>query len=279
MLDDAVLYVNGDALIRGGIQGKGAIIVNGDLTLDGASSLQASTQLALVSQGDLRVSGNGRNSSFFQGLIYTEGDFYAEDVTLVGAFAANRQNVSPTEPGSRVRLKDSRLVQYPEYATFDLDSVPFLLWGSTGKESQGGRETLHLLQVDRQDMQVLYDAVKLTEISGGGGEGNGGTMPGGGGVQTVLTVNIPPVVAVTRGRAVEVENGKLVSDWRELEPGEVSDLIHGVQVPNTGSLSLLGFEADPSSLFWEIVEASLHLDLNEFLGTAARLRLSSWRLR
>ena len=290
-LDDGVLYVNGDTHVSGGIQGKGAIVVNGDLTIEGSSSLAAETQIALVSQGDLTISGRGPESSFFQGLIYTEGDFLAQDVTLVGAFVANRKPVSSTNPGSRMELHNTRVVSFPEYGTFDLEGVPFTVWGESSKESQGGRETLTLFEVDEQDLPALENAVTLTHTGGvdGGASQNDGTSHEDTRYVYTPSHDLGAAMAVTRARRVIVQDGKLVSEWTELSPGEVGQFLARLQGPEepfesrelltdlTMPAALVGFRADPSSLFWEEIRGSLHLDFNEFLGRDSRVRVTSWR--
>jgi cytoskeletal protein CcmA (bactofilin family) len=276
-LDDGVLFVNGDTSIRGGITGKGAIVVNGDLTIEGSSSLVAENQIALVTQGDLRVLGRGPNSSFFQGLVYTEGDFFAEDVTLVGAFLANKPQAA-TEPGSQFQLRNASVIQLSEYGKFDLDAVPYLIWNDGQKESQGGREVLNLLQVDEKDIPVLESAVTV-EREGEGIDGNGGSPT------WSVTVDFALVASVARGRRASLQDGKLISDWEELTPEQIVEVLgltqppfeQGTETAPTASLALLGFEADPDSAYWGIAHSSFHFDLNEFLGTNERLRFTSWR--
>lgn len=276
-LDDGVLFVNGHAHIRGGIQGKGAIIVNGDLTIEGSSSLIAENQVAVVVQGDLRVLGRGPSGSFFQGLVYTEGDFYAEDVTLVGAFLANKP-AAATEPGSQFQLQNANVVQLSEYGQFDLDAIPYLVWNDGQRESRGGREVLNLLQVDEKDLPILRSAVTVVR------EGPGMDDPQGSPTWTV-TVDFPLVASVTRGRRATLQDGKLMSDWVELTPEQIIEILVSTQPPHqstsdmspSASLALLSFEADPNSAYWDIAHSSFHFDLNEFLGTSARMKQVSWR--
>lgn len=98
-LNQGVLAVTGNLTVTGGVNGIGAVVCGGTLTIQGASNLQTSDRLALLSQGDMHISGkNGMNGSFFQGLVYTHGNFYASDVTLLGAFVANTNVYVPNDP-------------------------------------------------------------------------------------------------------------------------------------------------------------------------------------
>lgn len=306
-LDDAVLYVNGDARIIGGVRGKGAIVVNGSLTIEGSSSLAAEDQLALVVQNDLTITGTSRDSSFFQGLIYTEGDFYSEDVTLMGAFVANR-HASPTEPGSRIKLRNTTLVYIEEYGRFDLETNAYLVWGNGNKEHSGGRETLYLVEVDEQDVHVIEEATVRNVTSFRGAEGEASDNNGGSGsdghVTGRTTTDNAAIAEVVRARKAIVEDGKVVSEWIELTDQDSDDpehdsseLMQVLQMVNPsvefseptrsrhGTIGpsrprpapLTGYEAAPDSIYTAIARASFHQDLNEFLGESSRLRVASFR--
>lgn len=112
-LKGAVLFVDGDLEVRGPIEGKGALIVTGDCTLHGGAKLSTDNEAALVVGGDVEIQGDGRQSTFV-GLVYTEGNFTAEDITLVGAFVAN--NVSSA--GSAMRMNRVNLVSIPSKTDF-----------------------------------------------------------------------------------------------------------------------------------------------------------------
>lgn len=300
-LDDAVLYVNGDTRILGGVKGKGAIVVNGSLTLEGSSSLVAEDQIALVVQDDLSIIGEDQDSSFFQGLVYTEGDFYTEDVTLLGAFVANRR-ASPTEPGSRIQMRNTTLVYVEEYARFDLETNGYLVWGDGNKEHSGGRETLYLIEIDTKKADVLDTATTQTITSFAGAEGEASDNNGGSGsegsMEGSVSTDNAAILAVARARKATVENGKLVSEWEEVSrddtqgPSELLELLNLVNPATTfsgptrlrfrptagpGPAPLKGFKAEPGSVFLTAARASFHQDLNDFLGAASRLKVGSVR--
>lgn len=108
-LDSCVLYVDGDLTVQGGISGKGVVVVTGDTTVEGQSEMVAGSGTALLSGGDLRLSGSGAEGSYFQGLVYTQGAFDADRVTLVGTLIA-----ADEEARAPVTLSEMRLLHTPD---------------------------------------------------------------------------------------------------------------------------------------------------------------------
>lgn len=107
-LDNGVLFVDGDLRIDGGVHGVGAIFVTGATVLHGGSSLASDNQVALVSGGDVRIVGGP--DSHFQGMLYSDRDFRATHVMVVGSLIAQ---------GSVV-LNGVTLVQTPQATAIDL---------------------------------------------------------------------------------------------------------------------------------------------------------------
>ncbi|MHB2021146.1 MAG: hypothetical protein ACYCW6_29785 [Candidatus Xenobia bacterium] len=88
-LSSAILVVDGDLTVHGAVHGTGAIFVVGKTTIDQDVNLQTDDTVALVSKGDLSLGGQGQGSSFFSGIVYTEGSMSVHDVTVVGAVIGN----------------------------------------------------------------------------------------------------------------------------------------------------------------------------------------------
>lgn len=125
VLQDALLYVDGDLTVTGGIRGKGAVVVTGTTSILSGSALDSSNAVALVSGDTLTVNGNQRGSSYFQGILYTEGDLIANDITLMGAVIGN----SSGPQGSRLSLRNADIIQVPELTAISFTpSIP----GATG---------------------------------------------------------------------------------------------------------------------------------------------------
>ncbi|MGE0492109.1 MAG: hypothetical protein AB7S38_23040 [Vulcanimicrobiota bacterium] len=124
-LEGAILYVDGDLTIAGGLRGKGIVCATGAVTLDGTAQVDPSSSLALLAGGDINLSGSGPHGSYLQGLVYTEGRFVADSVTLVGTLVAGGDG------SADVDLTNTRIFSLP-----DLD-VEFGLGGG-GASSGGG---------------------------------------------------------------------------------------------------------------------------------------------
>lgn len=88
-LDNALVYVDGNLIVDGGLSGVGAIMVTGDTTVRGGVNLTSDDSIALLSDGNVTLAGDQPNRYEFHGLIYTRGNFLAENFTVVGSFIAN----------------------------------------------------------------------------------------------------------------------------------------------------------------------------------------------
>ncbi|MBI3925300.1 MAG: hypothetical protein HY319_07165 [Armatimonadetes bacterium] len=120
-LDGAVLYVAGNLDVTGGVKGTGALLVEGNTTIAGGASFTTDNQVALLSVGDVRLAGDGKENSYFQGLMYTEGDFQADHISLVGTFIANGE-------GSSMTITDASLVHVPQLTSFTVTSSTLLVF-------------------------------------------------------------------------------------------------------------------------------------------------------
>jgi hypothetical protein len=83
-LQESILYVSGNLVVNGALSGVGAVFVGGSVTL-GSASLGAVDQLALVSGGDMSITGAGSSASTLTGLVYSAGNLNLSGVTVVGA--------------------------------------------------------------------------------------------------------------------------------------------------------------------------------------------------
>jgi hypothetical protein len=88
VLQGATLYVQGNLDVTGGISGNGAVIVHGNVTVDTGADVDATSVVALAASGDVTLNGASAQPKFFQGLVYTEGAFTANNITIAGAFVS-----------------------------------------------------------------------------------------------------------------------------------------------------------------------------------------------
>ena len=89
-LNGSILLVRGDLTVDGAIKGTGAILVEGDVTItDGRTEVSASDQVAIACTGNFTLSAEQPDGNYFQGLVYSEGDLQARDITVFGATVVN----------------------------------------------------------------------------------------------------------------------------------------------------------------------------------------------
>ncbi len=113
-LDDGYVFVDGNVDIRGGVHGKGMIVSTGNVSVHGRASLGATDSVGLAAQGNVELIGQATNQSqmngnTFRGVIYTEGDFHAESLQLVGTVLGNKQGPE----GSVMDLTNVNLIHHP----------------------------------------------------------------------------------------------------------------------------------------------------------------------
>ncbi|MBI3928913.1 MAG: hypothetical protein HY319_25450 [Armatimonadetes bacterium] len=125
-LSGAVVYVDGDLTVHGGLSGRGILVVRGKTTIVGGADL-TSDNLALLSEGDVVLHGKGKDRSFFHGLVYTKGNFLAEEITLLGTLVAGGgqqtgggQHNGATDRAPRATFRDAAMVNLPSSARVEV---------------------------------------------------------------------------------------------------------------------------------------------------------------
>ncbi|MFN8608076.1 MAG: hypothetical protein U0931_11135 [Vulcanimicrobiota bacterium] len=112
-LNSGVLYVDGNLSVEGGISGKGALFVTKGLSLVGSTSMETDNKVAVLAGGNVNIFGSGQESSLFQGMLYNEGSFSAQHITLMGVFIQNKA-------GAPVEISDSLLYYQSGQSKLDL---------------------------------------------------------------------------------------------------------------------------------------------------------------
>lgn len=119
-LNGSALTVQGPLTVRGAIRGMGILLVNGPVRiLDGGSTVESTDQVALAATGDVELAASGPEGNYFQGLVYTEGDLVARDITVVGTVVVNGKNGKRGE----ATLDNVRMVRAPASVNIHLQSV------------------------------------------------------------------------------------------------------------------------------------------------------------
>lgn len=106
-LEGANLYVKGNLQVGGELRGTGCLVVEGTTSVHGVTNLSSQGRLALVSMGDITLSGSGSGSSFFKGILYTKGRLTAHGLMVYGCLLG----APPGPSGPQLDLQDCVVVQ------------------------------------------------------------------------------------------------------------------------------------------------------------------------
>lgn len=96
-LDGGVLYCRDDLTVTGEVTGNGAIFSLGDVRIEGGADLSTNDQVAVVAKGSLELQGASKEAQFFNGLIYSEKEILANNITIIGAAVVNGDENSPLQ--------------------------------------------------------------------------------------------------------------------------------------------------------------------------------------
>jgi cytoskeletal protein CcmA (bactofilin family) len=124
-LDGGMVYVNGSLTVHGCVKGKGGLFVKGRTTIDNGAKLDTANTAVLFSKGDVSLGGMGKSSSAFQGMIYTEGNFTAKNITLLGSYVANGNGANTTSISSSkagdISLENVDIIGVSDYTKVSFD--------------------------------------------------------------------------------------------------------------------------------------------------------------
>ena len=243
-LDGSAVYVAGDLIVDGPLEGTGAIIVRGETHLRGGANLKADMTVAVLSEGDLAVASNAGQTSTFQGLLYSRGDLELSNTRVIGtAIAAGSASGVPSD----LIVRDSTVISTPESSDFRIVVKGYPsqqgggMAGAGMTKSGNGWDLLEPnpadLLIDNQ-FQFSPDNLKILVRPPGGGPGQIVSNP-----QEALAAGLSPGELDSLGNAYD----ELLALW--------SDRIQELQAQHAQELvDILGF------------------DLNEFLKVSSRLK-------
>jgi len=269
-LDDAYLYVDGNLQVNGGLQGRGAIFVTGSLTIQGSSSFSADGMQAFLAKGDVVLAGSGKESSFFNGMIYTEGNFSANDITLVGTVVGNKPG------GSTIEVQRTNILHSPASLSFHfkLPSLKPKPLNPTPVGAAGAQNFyVDVVRDPKLDFSQFYDA-KTDSFSSAG-----------------LDLQKAGITFVLQ----RIQDGKV---WKLDSAQGVGDTLQGMNVPTDqpltqviADLTQVGADrleelkkqlTDLNTLYQKtrmesLKQGSFSLDPNQFLQVGEQLRKALWR--
>lgn len=139
-LDRALVYIDGNLEINGGVDGTGVLVTTGNLTVNGQANVVADSRVAMLSQGKITLAGNGPAGSSIKGLVYAEGGVDAKQLKLQGALVA--RNLPPVQLDRARVLNDGGLLQPPFNTLPHGEPEPQVRWVvGSGSELMGGEPT------------------------------------------------------------------------------------------------------------------------------------------
>jgi hypothetical protein len=122
-LQRAMIWVNGNLTVDGAVTGEGLIVVTGKVEINDGALLNGTDKMALIAGGDVDIGKDtgSPEANFFSGLVYTEGNLDARNITIVGNAVVN----SPDPAKGRADLENVTFVSNEETGdmTVEITSV------------------------------------------------------------------------------------------------------------------------------------------------------------
>lgn len=266
-LENSVLYVEGNLEVQGGIEGSGALFVTGNTHIAGVSQLTSDNSVALMGAGNVTIDGSDKESSHFQGMVYSEGDFLANHINLLGVFIQNG-------PGHSVQINNSRMISTPELAEMKvnvLPAPPSLASGNIYLKKDG--KAWDPKKKPGKDGPIIFDAYP---VSSGGWEladpstGNIYSVPN----YAALQVKLMEVLKSSKTHQGVNDKGqpktyKIKKDIKQKDLNAALDTLLAGVVPRAASTT----QVVTPGLKAEVIE----LNPSRFLSFKDRMRVLYWR--
>ena len=277
-LDGATLYVKGDLNVQGSIRGRGLVVSEGTTTISGGADMGSSDQAVLVTGGDLVLQGAGHSVSRFQGLVYTEGSFRAQNISLVGVFISR---------GASGTVLDSvQLTPRSEYTHLNLADEQEQIFTFAG--AQTSNEDFYLdfaipaglfsklaAKVNVSSQAPRISKVDISVVLANTSQGQ------------VYRISDPYsgqiVVATSSQEALQVMQGLAENYFQIVYPGQtvsvtgqLQNLVNNLQsrtlLQSLNAMSLAGIGTTQAT-------AGAKFDLSQFLSPETTMRIVSWRVQ
>jgi hypothetical protein len=134
------------------VKGTGLIAATGKITVKDGAALDPGNKAVLLAGKGASLTGKGRASSTFQGVVYSEGPFEADGMSVLGAFVAG--------PGGSLNLKESAAIQVGPYTELDF-KVRLTTVGKNGTIGLGS-DPMVMLETSFDEDGVPFGQVRVT---------------------------------------------------------------------------------------------------------------------
>lgn len=260
-LHQGVLYVPGDLVVEGGVTGQGAIYVGGQTTIRRGADFQANDQVALVSRNRVVLEGAGQNDYFFQGLLYSESDIAATDVTVLGAVIARGLG--------GLQLDNVNLLNSPVTLT--------LIDGVVLPNASDDDTVQILIRVEDRDRVTHKPTSYKVELRGVSDDVGGNDLP-------VASVSAP--IRATGLRNYDEIKSFIENSDRSIWGPYAKNSFHLDWYWNADSEHVAAYGANPLKTYLEVLEGTrsdpdgrfaINVNPNEVLGIVNRPRVLLWQ--
>ncbi len=273
-LNGATLRLKGDVTIHGGIKGQGALIVDGKLTITGTNDLKADNQVALLAGGDIEVLGVSKESSQFQGLLYSKGPkgVHIENATVLGTVLAAGKDPQ-TGKGSSIEIEKATLAHTKQSLGADIEQG----WSGDPNPAKG----IGLKAKNPTGLGLVDSTLKLAPLLGS--DGKPILSPSPKDFRDTKTSLSSAVFLLTQGSTTHFDpklppsvKATLLPPQYTPDPGTlISDAYEKLKqdLPDTNK-AMADAVGDPKNNVPPAAAATnFKLDLNQFLKTGDRLRI------
>lgn len=298
-LNGALLYIEGNLNVESGVKGKGAIVVrkksseptSGNIIVGKGAILSTDNTVALLCDGNVNIGDDttSPDTSSFQGLVYTKGNFTAKNVSLFGAF------LNAGSSSSVIKLTHVIANRVPEYTTVGgggdsgVDSIT--TWIGDGYTHLGSSEDYALTPL-KDDVEIdLRKWSPTWEIKKNGTKFD---VIRNGDNNTKQTFDY-----LTKGDDTEGKGSaqQCISDWvenswlqymMEKYPGDLSTWLNGSRVVTKDDQAIFmnlkgnwggdSLEHNVLPQLKESVAGIPLIDLNTFIRPEDRMKVLLWRI-
>ena len=281
-LNGALIYVDGNINISGGLKGKGALVCSGKTNVAKGSSLASDNLVALLSKGDVKLGGSGNmDSSSFQGIIYTEGNFKADQITLCGAFISGGTGTSAdVSSNTTMEVSNAKLINVSDYAAVNTYIEPSVTIDLCGNTTDFDGKPIKAMSIDNLKHQPYNDPADITAkmILTKKHDGNRvyyRTTSWGGG-DSMLVRDYPDLASIARQLDTYI---RASSKYKGMPCNNENDHGYGIE-PGTDFAANMQNSIDSVDNKTKVKNGqwvNFRIDPNEFLSNEDKMKIILWR--